>query len=243
MPLEDPFVRVLLSFVSAMSRTYDLTDIYYELCDKATELLGVTGAGVALADESGNLRFLTATSEQIVQMEKVQEQNQEGPCVKAFQTQRPVMIEDIQELDQWLGYKATARQFHVRSVMGFPLTFDSKRLGALNIYHQAPRSWTPDEIRTASTLAEMATAYLMRARELQQVRQVNQQLQNALDSRIVIEQAKGLLAGERGVDIDKAFEILRAHARNNNLLLKDVATAVVKMGLRIPDRGSSDSPL
>ena len=243
MPLEDPFVRVLLSFVSAMSRTYDLTDMYYELCEKATEVLGVTGAGVAVADESGKLRFVTGTSDQIVQMEKVQEENQEGPCMTAFQQQRPVMIEDIQEVEQWLGYKAAARQLHVRSVMGFPLSFDSKRLGALNIYHQEPRSWTEKDVRICSALAEMATAYLVRASELQQVRQVNQQLQNALESRIVIEQAKGLLAGERGVDLDKAFEILRAHARHNSILLKDVATAVVKMGLRIPDRSPPDSPL
>ena len=161
----------------------------------------------------------------------------------AFRSQRPVIIEDIQSVEQWPSYKAAADQLHLRAVMGFPLSFDSKRLGALNIYHQEPRSWTDDEIKTSTILAEMATAYLVRASELQQVRQVNQQLQNALESRIVIEQAKGLLAGERGVDLDKAFEILRSHARHNSILLKDVATAVVKMGLRIPDRSPPDSPL
>jgi GAF domain-containing protein len=242
MTLEDPFVRVLLAFVTSMSRSYDLTDMCYELCERTTEVLGVTGAGVAVADGGGRLSFVTATNERIVQIELVQEQNQEGPCVTAFEHQRVVVLEDIQSVEQWPYYKAAANQLHLRSVMGFPLSFDKKRLGAFNVYHHDPRKWTDEEIRIASSMAEMATAYLTRATELQQVREVNDQLQKALDSRVIIEQAKGLLAGERGVDVDKAFEILRAHARNNSILLKDVATAVVRMGLRIPDKSVPDSP-
>lgn len=106
------------------------------------------------------------------------------------------------------------------------------RLGVLNLYHDHPHDWTDDELEVAELLAYMATAYVANAARLDQVRHTAEQLQEALDSRVIIEQAKGILAGERGITVDEAFAVLRSHARTNNVSLRAVANAVVNLRLR-----------
>lgn len=105
-------------------------------------------------------------------------------------------------------------------------------LGALNVYDDHVRKWSETDIESGRVLANMATGYILHASRLGEADRLNEQLQNALDSRIVIEQAKGILAGEHGVSVDDGFEILRQHARSNRASLRDVADAVVKIGLR-----------
>jgi hypothetical protein len=107
-----------------------------------------------------------------------------------------------------------------------------ERLAALDIYDDHIRDWTERDLSTARVLADIATGYLMHASELDRARRVNEQLQAALDSRVVIEQAKGLLAGERGISLDTAFAVLRNHARNRNAPIHAIAQAVVELGLR-----------
>ena len=102
----------------------------------------------------------------------------------------------------------------------------------MNIYEDEPRDWTPEDIAAASVLADMATSYIVHASELAKAQRINEQLQQALTSRIVIEQAKGIVAGERGLRVDDAFELLRKHSRRNNASLGSVADAVVRLGLR-----------
>jgi AmiR/NasT family two-component response regulator len=112
------------------------------------------------------------------------------------------------------------------------MRLDDEVLGAMNIYSAEPRLWTDDEIATAQVLADMATSYLVNASELEKSRRTSEQLQEALQSRVVIEQAKGILSAERRISMDEAFETLRRHARNHNANLRAVADAVVNLGLR-----------
>ncbi len=112
------------------------------------------------------------------------------------------------------------------------MTFDGRAVGALNIYDDHVREWSDEDLTAALVLADIATGYLVHASELNQARRTNEQLQAALDSRVVIEQAKGLLAGERGITLDQAFAILRRHARNRNAPVHAIAQAVVELGLR-----------
>lgn len=230
----DPLLGALRSFVAAMAASYDRVEMCYQLCDHTVDILGVAGAGVAVADEAQLLRFVTATSERVVQMEKIQEEKQAGPCVAAFHSQEQVAIKDIREVDEWPAYREVAESIGMRSVVGVPLSTSDRHLGAFNIYHDEIRDWSPDDLTVAGVLADMATAYLLRTSELTESQRVTEQLQGALQSRVVIEQAKGLLAGARDIGLDEAFELLRGHARSNNLSLSDLASAVVNMGLLLP---------
>lgn len=234
MPEKSAFVDVLQSFVSSMAHSYDRVEMCYQLCDHTVDVLGVAGAGVAVIDQDQQLRFVTATNENIIAIEETQESEQQGPCVEAFRTQTIVSIEEIQALDRWPVYKSVAADLGLRSVLGVPLSTNTQHLGAFNVYHDEVRAWTSDELAIARVLSDMATAYLVRTSELSEARRVTEQLQGALDSRVVIEQAKGILAGAKGITVDEAFELLRAHARNNNLPLAELAGAVVNMGLQIP---------
>lgn len=235
------FVGALRRFTQSMARSYDMTEMCYELCDRVAGVLGATGAGVAVADRSGRLGFATATSDRIVKMEAVQENEQQGPCVTAYTTQTVVAIGSIDDLDRWPHYRTEALALGLHSVLGVPLSVDGERMGALNVYHDEPRQWSSEELEITDVFANMATAYLLRASELSEAKRLAEQLQRALDGRVVIEQAKGILAGEHGIHVDQAFQLLRTHARNNNLRLHEVASGIVTTGLRIPRTASATS--
>lgn len=109
---------------------------------------------------------------------------------------------------------------------------DSRALGALNLYADQPRQWSDDDLAAARVLADMATSYIVNASELERAQRTAEQLQEALDSRIVIEQAKGILAADGRLEMDQAYQVLRRHARNHSASLRSVAEAVVNLGLR-----------
>ncbi len=227
-------LQYLRSFAAAMGDSYDITEVSYELSDQVTNALEVTGAGVSVADDEGKLRFVTATSQPIVEVEKAQEEGQEGPCYEAFTTQRPVVVSDLKG-SEWTGYATTAAQQGLRAVIGYPLSRRKVRLGAINVYDDGPRDWTDEDLDVVGVFADMATAYLVRVTELAETAELAVQLQGALDSRIVIEQAKGILANEYGIGVDEAFKLLRHHSRSQNIKLAQIADAVVNLGLRLPN--------
>ncbi len=230
---------ILSRFATTMAANVDINDVLYELCDHAVTIAGATGAGVCLGNDDAELRFVTATSEASVTMERSQEANQQGPCVEAFRTGAIVKVSDIHDLDQWPAYQTAAAEVGIRAVVGIPMSLNGRAVGALNVYDAKPRPWSRDDVDTARLLADIATVYLLRAGELAEARQLAAQLQHALESRIVIEQAKGMIARDHRVSVDEAFNLLRDHSRTSNVSLRLIADAVVKMGLQIP---APDSP-
>jgi GAF domain-containing protein len=229
------FMAALRDFVATMGRGYDLTEMCYQLCDRVTHVVSAAGAGVAVTDDGGSLRFVTGTSDRVVRIEAVQDHLQTGPCVTAAATQEPVVVGDIATVSEWGKYREAATGLGFRAVVGFPLSLGSERIGALNVYNDEPRQWTNEVLTAIGVFADMATAYLVRESQLQEATILAAQLQTALDSRVVIEQAKGMVATQLGVSVDRAFEILRDHARTHHLKLRAVAEAVVATGLRVPD--------
>ncbi len=223
---------VLKRFANTLAHDYDVADVLYELTEHAVEVLGATSAGVSLAEADGVLKFVTASSQAAADIELVQQESQQGPCHEAYTTATAVMVNNIGEASSWPVYRSKAREVGLLAVAGIPLTTGDRHLGAMNIYADGPRDWTPEDIAAASVLADMATSYVVHASELARAQRINEQLQQALTSRIVIEQAKGILAGERGLRVDDAFELLRKHARRNGASLSSVADAVVRLGLR-----------
>ena len=229
----DLLLQALKSFVASLSNSYDINELAFELSSWITEALGVAGAGVSVVDSTGALKFVTATSDRILQIEQAQELAQEGPCVTAFLTQRPLAISDISRFPDWPAYSSTAEQLGLQAVVGYPLSFDGERLGALNIYDDRTRDWTDEDLDIVGVFANMATASLVRISQLARSQQLAAQLQHALDSRILIEQAKGIVAAENGITVDDAFVRIRQHSQNSNLKLIEVCDGVVHKRLKI----------
>jgi GAF domain-containing protein len=226
------FLRMLSEFARTLVVRYEIADVLYELAGRTTTLLDVAGAGVSLGDE-GRLRFVTGVNEATVRVEQTQERAQEGVCVEAYTWGKPVMVPDLAEIrGRWEDFWNEATRVGFAAVLGIPMRLDDDVLGAVNIYSAEPRSWSDDDVATAQVLADMATSYVVNASELEKSRRTAEQLQEALQSRIVIEQAKGILAAERKIPVDDAFDVLRTHARSHNANLRAVAEAVVNLGLR-----------
>jgi GAF domain-containing protein len=229
---QELLLDVLTRFSRTLAGRYDVSDVLYELSDGVAKVLNAAGAGVSLADDDGQLRFATATNEVVTAVEQVQQDSQHGPCHVAYATNQPVFVSDLRQPADWPQLADAALDAGLVAVAGFPMTFDGRAVGSLNIYDDQVREWSDEDLTAALVLADIATGYLVHASELDQARRVNEQLQAALDSRVIIEQAKGLLAGERSITLDQAFAILRSHARSRNVPVHAVAKAVVELGLR-----------
>jgi GAF domain-containing protein len=215
----------------AMAADYDLPDMLHQLTREVTEVLGITGAGITLADQDGRLACAAASSEAIGALEQVQEEQEAGPCYDAFNGLVVVSVSDIDTRVEWAGFRAEALRLGVRSVVGVPLRLKADRLGALDLYNDEPRAWSDHELGVARVLADLAAGYVIHE-QLQDTRRLAEQLQTALDSRVIIEQAKGIIAADLQISIDDAFEVLRTTSQNSHTTLRAIANAVVTEGFR-----------
>ncbi len=210
-----------------------MSDVLDSVVDRAVELLDADGAGVTLAAKRGELAIVSANAEFAIELERVQQQSSQGPCHEVFRTGEVMVIDDISAHDEWPIYVAAAREFGVRSVMGMPLQVGERSVGALDVYSSQLHKWSDDDVMAARALANVATTYILHATELERSNRLNDRLHEALGSLVVIEQAKGILSGENGIDLDHGFELLRTRASNSRSTLRSVAEAVVNDGLRL----------
>ena len=227
------FLHTLSRFAVVLPARYDLEATLSDLTESVTAVLGLSGSGVTMA-EDGRLRFVTAVSEASGELERNQEDNQAGPCRDAYDTGEVVRVTDVrEEAARWPEFSATAVRLSVAGVAGIPMRLADQIIGALNLYSPVPRAWTDEDIAVAGVLADVATSYVVNASKLRQQEQLGEQLQEALESRVVIEQAKGITAQQHAVSIDQAYQRMRRHARNNNASLRVVAEAIVAVGLQV----------
>lgn len=227
MPDQQRLHAALAEFAHTVVRDYDTGHMLDLLTDHVTQVIGVAGAGVSLADEDGQLQFITATDETTSRVEQVQNNAGEGPCQDAYGQGEPVCAGDLNGEERWSKFVPAALEAGMVSVAGIPMVVGSQRIGALNVYDDKPRSWTEDVLAISQLLADMASGYILHARRLQEQQALTRQLQRALDSRIVIEQAKGMIAARQHLDLNDAFGLLRAYARRNNRKLHDAAADVI----------------
>jgi GAF domain-containing protein len=223
----DTMLDLLRRFAVTMASSFEINDVLYQLGDSAVEIFNADSAGVSLATQTDRLEFITATDQSLIDLEMVQQARQEGPCVLAFRTGEPVAVSDISELDLWPEYRDTAARSNLAAVLGMPLAVGERRVGVINVYARQPREWSEDDVQASRTLADIATAYIVRSGELTEAHDLTRELQHALDSRVIIEQAKGVLSRHHAVSVDDAFGLLRSYARRNNARLRDVAHSVV----------------
>jgi GAF domain-containing protein len=230
---EPLFLRTLSKLARVLPASYDVGAVLAELTGSVTGVLGLAGSGVSLA-EDGKLRFVTAVTAASSDLERVQEQYQRGPCREAFDTGESVSVPDVRlSGHMWPEFAEAARRVGVAGVAGIPMRLADQTVGALDLYAAEPREWSDTDLSVAGVLADAATSYIVNASSLRQQQQLNEQLQQALDSRIIIEQAKGITAQHDDITVEAAYERMRRHARDHNGTLRMVAEAIVNVGLRV----------
>ncbi len=222
--LSETFVEL----TDTMVADFDVIDFLHVLTDRSVQLLDVSAAGLLLADPRGELRVVAASSEAARLLELFQLQNQEGPCLDCYRTGRPVEATDLAaEARRWPRFAAAARQAGFAAVQALPMRLREQVLGALNLFRADAGAFAPGDVRVGQALADVATISLLHERNVRLSDTLNEQLQTALNSRVIIEQAKGKLAERLGLDMDQAFSLLRRYARARNLRLSDLAQALI----------------
>ena len=213
---------------------YDVIDVLDRLVGYSVSLLAADAAGIMLADAHGHLRVVASSSEESDWIELMQIQSDEGPCVDCVRTGEPVTIVDLDEAEQrWPRLAAALRgrdgqgRERFRSVHALPLRLRGQAIGGMNLFHTRPGPLPEADLRLGQALADIATIGILQERAIRHGEVLTQQLQHALNNRVVIEQAKGVLAQSGNLTMEAAFERLRHQARSNNLLLGDVARRVV----------------
>lgn len=227
------FMHTVSEFTARLLTPYDVDTVLEDLMSRLVATLGLDGSGVALADE-GRLRFATAVPDRMGVLEHIQVEAGRGPCTEAFETGQVVTVTDLRtEGHRWPEYCAEATRLGVTAVAGIPMQLAGVAIGAINLYGSGPRAWQAEDLMAARVMADMATSYLINASKLRQQEQLNEQLQHALHARSIIEQAKGSIAATQGIDVEAAFERIRTHARSHNVTVREVAEAIVTLGLTI----------
>lgn len=213
---------------------YDAVDLLQTLVDNCRDLLDVTAAGILLADLDGNLEVVASTSEASRLVEVMQLSAQAGPCIDCYTTGAPVSVPDIrQSPEKWSRFRSSAAEQGFTSVFALPMRLRETTIGALNLLRAQPGDLIERDIRAAQALADVATIGILHARSLRESDAVRGQLQRALNSRIVIEQAKGVISQTNNVTTDEAFRLMRQYARSQGLLLSLVAERIVSRDLLI----------
>jgi hypothetical protein len=221
--LSETFVEL----TDTMAAGFDVIDFLHVLTDRGVLLLDVSAAGPLLADPRGQLRVVAASSETVRLLELFRQQNDQGPCLDRFRVGRPDATEGLAaEARRWPRFAAAAQQAGFAAVQAPPMRLPDQVIGALNLFRAVPGAFDPADIRIGQALADVATISLLHERSMRHGDTLNEQLQTALNSRVIIEQAKGKLAGRLGLDMNQPFDVLRNHARARNQRPSDLAQAL-----------------
>ena len=220
--------EVFVELADTLIDDFDVVDFLHQVTTRCAEVLGVAAAGVLLTDQRGALRVMAASTEQSRLLELLQSQTDEGPCPECFRTGKPVVVGDLATATQrWPRFAGEAIRSGFASVHALPMRLRSEVIGAFNLFDTRTGILDPETIRVGQALADVATIGLLQERAIRRRETLAEQLQSALNSRIVIEQAKGVIAERRGLDMDRSFEVLRLTARSGNRRLSDLARAVI----------------
>lgn len=232
--------QTFLQLADTLVADFDIIDLLTMLSDRCVELVDADAAGILLADGDGNLRVMAASSEQARLLELFQLQNEEGPCLEAYSSGQAITSTDLRAtLELWPRFTPYAVGAGFESVYAIPMRLRSAIIGALNLFRAAPGPMPEADERLARAIADMASIAILHDQATRETQIREGHLQHALDSRVVIEQTKGILAERAHVDMATAFNLLRAHARNNNLQLTVVAAQVIAGTLALDGRGAA----
>ncbi|MFF3263651.1 GAF domain-containing protein [Streptomyces sp. NPDC002932] len=228
--VSDVFVKVADSLID----DFDLIDFLEELCTHCVSLLDVSAAGILLANEKGLLHTVAASDENTHLLELFALQHDQGPCLDCYSTHEPrfnIDLDNPASVEGWPAFADRARKSGFQTSHVFPLRLRDRAVGAMNLFHSSRQSLTPQDASLAQALADIATIALLQQRDIGQEQLEKSQLQRALSSRIVIEQAKGILAERWTTDTDTAYNALRTYARAHQLRISDCARQIIDQTL------------
>jgi GAF domain-containing protein len=228
--LADVFVEMADTLVD----DFDVIDFMHALAERCVQLLGVSAAGLLLTDQQGALQVVAASSERTRLLELFQLQTDQGPCVDCFRTGQPVSVTDLPAAGLWPRFTAAAAEVGYAAVHALPMRLRDEVIGALNLFDTDPGPLAAGTLRIGQALADVATIGLLQQRAIRRRDVLTEQLQTALNSRVLIEQAKGVLAERLQVHLDEAFALLRDSARRTSRRLSDLAQAVVDGTEQLP---------
>jgi hypothetical protein len=227
MPNEALLVRTLVELTDSLVDDFDVVDLLTLLSDRSVEILDVAAAGVMLGTPDGGLQVVASSSEAMRTLELFQLQSDEGPCVDCFRTGLPVVNVDLSaQSSRWPNFTPRGVAAGFRSVHSLPMHLRGRTVGAMNMFRSDEGSLRPDDVTAGQALADVATIVIIQHRAALDAQTLTGQLQQALNSRVIIEQAKGKISESLGISVDEAFHRLRRHARNHNLRLTSLADQI-----------------
>ena len=223
---EQALVTTFVRLADTLVADYDVIELFHGLCGDCVSFLGVDAAGLLLTDQRGNLQVVSASTEAANLVELFQLQAEEGPCLDCFRTSAQVHAGDLAADTRWPRFAALADDNGFTAVHALPMRLRGETIGALNLFHRSRTDMSVDELAIGQALADVATIAILSDRNTRERERLTEQLQAALTSRVIIEQAKGVLAERGQIPLDEAFSRLRAHARSSQQRLSDLARAV-----------------
>ena len=225
---EQRLAEVFVMLADTLVTGFDVVGLFDDLAGACVELLDVTAAGLMIVDPAGRLRVMASSSERSRLLELLEIQNDEGPCLECHRTGAPVLSADLAaENGRWPTFTLEATRVGFGAAYALPMRLRQETIGALNLFHRDSHAVTTASLRTAQALADIATIGILQQRAVQASAELADQLQTALNSRLVIEQAKGLLSEREKTDMAAAFELLRGYARGSGRKLSEVAAEVI----------------
>jgi GAF domain-containing protein len=227
MTREALLVRTFVELTDNLVEDFDVVDLLTMLADRCVEVLDVTAAGLMVAGASGELRVVASSSDTMRMLELFELQSGEGPCLDCYHSGRSIVNAVLADhTAPWPRFASLAMDAGFVSVVAIPMHMRDLTIGALNLFRKKSGELHADDVIAAQALADVATIAILHQQAAVEAQAVNEQLGHALHSRVVIEQAKGMVAERTGLDMDESFERLRRHARNHNMLLAEVARLV-----------------
>jgi GAF domain-containing protein len=229
MPREALLVQTMVELADTLVDDFDVVDLLTHVADRCVEVLDVTAAGLMVARPGGgDLQVVASSSDAMRVLELFELQAEEGPCPDCYRTGEPVLNEDLATVNgRWPRFAPRALEAGFRSVHALPMRLRRLTIGALNLFREGEGVLHEADVAAAQALADIATIAIIQQRATSEALVLNEQLSQALNTRIVIEQAKGVLAERANLDMEQSFARLRAHARGHNLRLADVAQGII----------------
>ena len=228
MPNETLLVHTLVKLAESLVDDFDVVELLSLLADRCVDVLGVSAAGVMLVAPEGDLRVVASSSEAMRVVELFELQSDEGPCLDCFASGEAVLNQDLTTVDgRWPRFAPVALDAGFRAAHALPMRLRGAVIGALNLFSRDECVLSAENVVAGQALAAVATIAILQQRVVSDARILNDQLNTALTSRVVIEQAKGVLAERTGLSMPAAFEAMRKYARDNNLRLAEVAGHVI----------------
>lgn len=238
---EQKLLATFAKLADTLVADYDVVDLLQSLVDTCQDLLDTAAAGILLVDPEGELEVIASTSEASRLVEMMQLGAEAGPCIESFHTGQVVSVPDVSRAPaRWSRFRDSALEQGFASVHAIPLRLRETTIGTLNLLRGATGDLAPSDALVAQAFADVATIGILHERSLRERSVLAEQLQAALNRRVVIEQAKGVVAHTNRVPVDDAFTLIRNYARSHQLPVSVVAAQLVDMTLQIGD-GADDT--